>query len=337
MWSTIGHERAVALLKRGLEQGRASHAYLIVGPPRVGKMTLAIDLARALNCVREERPCGECEQCLRISRGVHADVKVVERGAGGESNGQVRVSIGIDQVREAIKEASLKPFEGSFRVFVFDGAEHLTDEGSNSLLKTLEEPPSQVVFVLLAVSAEILLPTIVSRCQLLELRALPRELISRELQSRFGLDEEAAREIGRLSAGSLGWAIEASTNAEVLEALNGKLDTIEEVARGDLEARFGYAMSLARSFARDRDAVARELRLWVQWWRDMLLQKEGLPDRVTNSSRVEALRSMAEPLSVGQIASAATAVLASIEHLERNVNPRLALEDLMLNLPRVGG
>ena len=336
MWRTVGHERAVDFLRRGLEQGRVSHAYLIVGPGRVGKMSLALDLARALNCERETRPCTECEQCLRITRGVHADVKTVKRGTGDESNGRRRISIGIDQVRETTREASLKPFEGGYRVFIFDGAEHLTDEASNSLLKTLEEPPDQVVLVLLAASPELLLSTIVSRCQLLELRSLPRELVAREVQTRFGLDTDAAAEIARLSAGSLGWAIEAATEPGVLEALNGKLDSVERLVRGGLEERFAYAASMARAFARDREAVVQELHIWVRWWRDMLVLKEGLDDRVTNSSRTAALRSMADPLSTDQIASAVAALLATVENLGRNANPRLALEGLMLDLPRPG-
>ena len=144
MWRTIGHEKAVRHLSRSLDQGRLSHAYLFTGPPRVGKMSLAMDLARALNCLGHDRPCDDCVQCDRIARALHADVRVVEVESGPNRTGGSRTAIGIDQVRDVQREASLKPYEGRYRVFVFDGAEHVTAEAANSLLKTLEEPPDQV-------------------------------------------------------------------------------------------------------------------------------------------------------------------------------------------------
>ncbi len=169
MWNTIGHERAVTHLKLGLEKGQLSHAYLLTGPRQVGKMSLAMDLARALNCLGDERPCGVCDQCGRIERGLHADVRIAGVEAGTSRGGGSRTSIGIDQVREVQREASLKPYEGRYRVFVVDGAEHVTSEAANSLLKTLEEPPDQVVIALLAPDVDVLPPTVVSRCQRLDL------------------------------------------------------------------------------------------------------------------------------------------------------------------------
>ena len=173
MWKTVGHDRAVTLLRRGLEIGRTSHAYLISGTARVGKMTLALDLTAALNCTGSTRPCGECGQCGRIARGLHADVRVIGTESPGGEQGRPRISIGIDQVREVRREANLRPFEGSFRVLIFDGVERLTAEAANSILKLLEEPPDQVVLILLSSDAAAVPATIASRCQLLELRPLP--------------------------------------------------------------------------------------------------------------------------------------------------------------------
>ena len=140
MWRTAGHDKAVNILGRALGEGRTAHAYLVTGPEHVGKMTLALDLARAVNCSGAERPCDACAQCRRVDRGLHADVRVVGVEPG-PSGGRQRVAIGIDQVREVQREASLKPYEGSSRVFIFDRAERLTEEAANSLLKILEEPP----------------------------------------------------------------------------------------------------------------------------------------------------------------------------------------------------
>jgi len=142
MWQVVGHEETVALLDRSLRNGRLAHAYLFVGPRHVGKMRLAIELAKALNCHHEERPCGVCTQCERIEGLKHADVQVI--GVDGTTE------IGIDQMREMQHCASLKPFEGRHRVFIIDGVEHLSREAANCLLKTLEEPPADVQLVLLS-------------------------------------------------------------------------------------------------------------------------------------------------------------------------------------------
>ena len=334
MWLTIGHDKALNQLKRSLELGRVSHAYLLVGARHVGKMTLALALARGLNCVEEERPCGECRQCRRISRGVHADLRVVGVDMGESAEGPSRVLIGIDQVREVQREASLKPFEGSYRVFVFDGVEHLSEEAANCLLKTLEEPPDQVVLVLLASEAGALPQTLVSRCRTVELRPVSRSLISRELQARYKADVATADEIARLSGGMPGWALNTISSPAVLEELDGVLGAIESIVTSGTVERFAYAENLASSFRRDRDSVHQELSVWLSWWRDVLLAKEGVHGPVTHRSRMETFQAVADSLSSAQVTAAIKAVRETMHYLDRNINPRLALEELMLALPR---
>jgi DNA polymerase-3 subunit delta' len=173
-WQTIGHEWAVELLQQSLETDRVAHAYLLSGPPQIGKTRLALDLAQALNCEQPEPPCGQCPACLKIERGTHPDVRVIEgEGAGG--------SIKIAQVRQLQREAVLSPYEGRYRVFVLRRMDLATLEAANSLLKTLEEPPAQVVLILTAVQAEQLPSTVISRCQRLDLRPLSRHIVEASL------------------------------------------------------------------------------------------------------------------------------------------------------------
>ena len=336
LWRTVGHEAAVNALQRSLREGRLSHAYLLVGPRHVGKMTLAIDLAQAVNCLEEEVPCGRCNQCRRIADGIHADVHVVGVDSSGARDGRGRVAISIDQVREVQRQASLKPYEGRYRVFIFDGAEHLSEEGANSLLKILEEPPEQVILVMLALDAEGLLPTIVSRCQRLNLRPAPLSLVTGELESRYSVDHDKAEQIVRLSGGRLGWAIQAVSQPDMLDRHLDRLRRVEEIVQAGLERRFAYAANLASGFADNRESVRQELDLWLQWWRDVLAAKEGALELVTNLSRADTVQAVAEALSSSQIVRAIRSVRGTIEHLELNVNPRLALEELMLALPDPG-
>jgi len=124
MWQTIGQPEALALLKHSFETGSLAHAYLFVGAPHIGKMALALDLARAVNCVGSESPCSQCQSCKRITDGKHADIRIISlNSAKDPGDTKARVEISIDDIRELQHNASLPPFEGKYKVFIIDGAE----------------------------------------------------------------------------------------------------------------------------------------------------------------------------------------------------------------------
>lgn len=335
MWRTAGHPMAVKLLDRSLIDGRLAHAYLLSGPPHVGKMTLALELAQAVNCLQTDKPCGQCAQCRRIAERRHADVQVITlETQSTDGRERTRAEIGIDQVREMQRVATLKPYEGSCRVFIFDGVERLSDEAANCLLKTLEEPPDQVLLVLLtAKRGDALLPTIVSRCQVIGLHPLPVPLVAQELIERWETDPERAEELARLSEGRLGWAVRAVKDPDLLRRRQERLERIVSIITGGLEERFAYAGELASLFLRDRESVGEELKLWLACFRDLLVIKEGVEELVVNTSLKQQLEDLAAKLSSIQIVDATKATEQVWEHLEQNANPRLALEVWMLALP----
>ena len=333
-WQTIGNEKATGALRRALDGSRLPHALLIAGPEHVGKMSLALDLASALNCTGDEKPCGECAGCSRTRRGLHTDIHVVglQMAAGGARS---RTLIGVDQVREVQREVALAPFEGGCRVVIFDGAELLSEEAANSLLKTLEEPPPGVYLLLLTPKPEALLPTVVSRCQTVDLKAVPSDVIAAHLVERLGMDADDADRAARLSGGRPGWAIRAAEDPELLEAVEEKVATVEELVLGSMETRFEHAAKLGSATDRDRESGRRELDVWLGWWRDVMLVKEGAPQLAANLSRIESLKSVAGMLTRHQITGAIQAIRRTRRLIARNVNSRLALEVMMLDLPRV--
>ena len=343
MFRTVGHDKAVKTLTRAIDSDRIAHAYLIAGPPQIGKMTLAMDIARAVNCVADEqpnmfgetepKPCNTCGPCDRITRGLHTDVRVVTLGQ--DSRGRTQTLISIDQVREVQREASLRPSEGKYRVFIFDRAEYLSQGAATALLKTLEEPPDQVIFILAATDSDRLLPTISSRCQTFRLRPIRQSVIAEHLKSQYEAEEEAAEEIARLSEGRIGWAISTVADPSVLEAIEEKITTVESVVQAGLEARFEYAEKLARAFTRDRDAVRDELAVWLEWWRDMMIVKAGLPRYVKHLARLDTFQAGAAKITVEEVAKAVSAVEETSRWLDRNANARLALDNMMLAMPRI--
>jgi DNA polymerase-3 subunit delta' len=333
VWQIVGQSRAVSLLQRSLEQGAVSHAYLLVGPPHVGKMTLALDLARLVNCQGDEPPCGSCDACRKISSGNHADVQVIGLDSIGSSNDKPRIEIGIDQVREIQHSSNLPPFEGRHKVFIIDGAELMSTEAANCLLKTLEEPSAGVLFILLAANESVLPDTVVSRCQRLELRPLAISQVGVALGERWNVEPQKAELLARLSHGCLGWAISAAGDDSLLEQRRQRLDRLLDITSADYEERFDYASQLVALFSQGRSLVQEILDLWLDWWRDLLLVKLGCGDAITNVDRKDALVELAQGYSLAEIRAFISSIQAAAEQLRQNANPRLVLEVLMLSIP----
>ena len=162
----IGHEWAVDMLKKHVVNGTTRHAYLFCGPPGLGRRTLALRFAQALNCTTPSDagiPCGTCRDCRGIQSMQHADLSVVQAETEGGT-------LKVDQIRDMRKTMILKPYMSKYRVAIFLRFQEANDNAANALLKTLEEAPSYAVLILTADNPEQLLPTIVSRCEVLRLR-----------------------------------------------------------------------------------------------------------------------------------------------------------------------
>jgi len=321
-WQIVGHEWAAALLRHRLAAGGTSHAYLFTGPPQIGKTLLARTLAQALNCPKPDPPCGHCSACTRIASGSHPDVRIIKGEGAGDS-------IKIDQVRALQHEAALFPYEGRKRVFILRRMDLASTEAANSLLKTLEEPPAHVVLILTAVDLDALPPTVVSRCQRLDLRPLSRGRVEGALRES-GIAGDQARLLAGLSAGRIGWAIDASRDAALLSRRQRGLDQLFRL----LPAGRIERLNMAQSLGRDPRASREMLELWAAWWRDLMLLSGRGDGPVVNVDRMAELRSLARPERLGQVWAALQALQTAAAQIEDNVSPRLALEGLFLKLPR---
>ena len=332
MWGMVGHEGAIRELDRSVRTHRLSHAYLIAGPPHVGKMTLALRLAQAVNCLTaESAPCMTCDQCVRIGKSLHSDIAIIRLEANLE--GRMRKEIGIDEVREMQHAAALKPYEGRYRVFIVDGAERLSEEACNSLLKLLEEPPPDSLLLLLAVDPESLLPTIVSRCRTVQLRPLPLEEVVTMLSAQESLSHDEAQRLARLAMGCPGWAISAHNDAAILESRGQEVDRIGQLLTATLEERFNYAGELASIYYREGEEAIKRLGLWLGWWRDLLLAKEDAAEFTRDTGALEIYERTATNMTTGQIVGFITLLTQTIDAMEANANARLALEVMMLRMP----
>ena len=339
-WEIIGHEWAVNLLGRHIANDNVRQAYLITGPDGVGKRTLAMRFAQALNCSESTKPgeiCGQCRACIFIQRKQFPDLHIVE----AEDVGGI---LKVEQIRELRHQLALSPYEGKTRVALLLRFHEANANAANALLKTLEEPASKVVMLLTAQSKETLLPTISSRCEILPLRDVSRGQIEEALIER-GEEFEQAALLARLAAGRPGWAFHYASNPDLLDERTENLqDLLNILQTGRLE-RFKHVERLTRDWERERKRGGAHPRLramgvlehWVSLWRDAMMLAYDTTAEQRNVDRAEDIQMLVSALSPGQISEYLNKIEQLKRDLQKNANVRLAIENLMLDLPRITG
>ena len=285
-------------------------------------------------------PCGKCSQCLRIASGKHADIRIyslesLDQMFPRAKGSSTRKQIPIEAIQTLRREAYLKPFEGRTRVFVIDGAEVMSQEASNALLKTLEEPPMQVMIILIASSTGPLPSTIISRCMVINLWSAPLSLIKRGLMEIHGADEATAERFAKLSLGRPGWAVAALNDPALMEKNVQSAIRAQEMALGDTEHRFRMAADLATQWRHSPSEVKQELDRWMWWWRDLAMIKTGLKNAIVNMETLDELERLAENVDVAQVTIAINAILKARGGLDANVGAQLSVELLALSLPKL--
>lgn len=328
-WPVIGHEWAVELLAQAINIGRLRHAYLITGSQGIGKRTIAIAFAQAIVCSETNAPCLECRTCTLVAQGKHPDVTSITPLVSGKLI--KRDKIVIEPIRELIYHFSLRPIEAPRRVAVISDFEYATEAAANALLKTLEEPPGDGLLILTSESTDHLLSTIVSRCEHLALRPLRRGMVQRALTEGWNAPAEKAELLAHISAGRLGWAVRMVNDDDALERRFALLDDMAKILSGSRVERFSYADLLSK----DREAVRDALYLWQSWWRDVLLIASGSRSPLTNIDHEAEVNAGARLLTIAQACQAVESIRTCLEQIEKNANARLALEVLMLKLPRL--
>ena len=307
MWNAIlGQPLALRVLQSHLVRRRVAPAYLFVGPDGVGKRLAAMEFAKAVNCEHAlEGPCDACGSCQRIAREVHPDVHQLAPHGASES-------IPIDDVRHLLERVSLRPYMGTRAVALIDGADRLTDEAANSLLKALEEPPGQTVFLLTTARPSRCLPTIVSRCRLVRFQPLTAEVIETLLARSHPADPSIVSSAGRLAQGSMTRALELYAQWTRQEAITALLASERPSAW------------LAWDMPKDREELSRWLGEAILWLRDVAVARAGDASLVDHRHALEAIRRQAARVEPDRCVSTALSLVELKTSLdEQSVSPRL--------------
>ncbi len=327
-WALEGHEWAVESLSRDVRLAKLRNAYLLSGPASIGKRLLALTFAKAILCQAENAPCQNCRVCRLIEEGVHPDVTIIEPIITG--NVIKTAKINIDMVRGLIYQFSLRPVESERRIAIITDFETANDSAANALLKTLEEPPGGGVFILTAADEDLLLPTIISRCERLNLRPMPVRQVQQALENNFACAPQTAELLAHLSGGRLGWAIQALQDSEIMARRDQQLDDLLQLLKSNRVQRFAYAEGLYR----DRELLQETLDRWLGFWRDITLIASGTQQSLLNIDRLEVLQTLAESVGMEKSRDAISAIQTAREQLQRNANARLVVEVLLLDFPR---
>jgi len=331
----VGHARLLSLLARVIARDTMPPAVVLAGPPGVGKRLTAVAIAQAINCLQPQAPigferdaCGECASCRRIARGIHPDVLVVEPGEMG--------TIKIEQLREVIDRSQYRPFEGRRRVVIIDEADAAGDDAQSALLKTLEEPPSASVFILVSSMPDALLSTVLSRCPRLRFSPLTPNEVASALVQDHGYDEREAKIAAAESDGSIGRALEAQSE-DLSEARDAAQRILEETARhSDPTRRINLARALTEgkgSPAEERNRLAVRLRSLGSLLRDVgIIATRADRAMLANTDLEKSLENLASSFDAQRSMRAYAAVDQALAALDRNASPKVVADWLLLEL-----
>ncbi|MFA5146171.1 MAG: DNA polymerase III subunit delta' [Candidatus Omnitrophota bacterium] len=312
-----GQDSAISFLRRSLGKERTAHAYIFSGPRGVGKMSTALYFAKAMNCgaAHTDRPCGKCDSCTAMEKGAHPDLFIFAPQKPGSS-------VKIDAVRELIKDISLRPYKARKKVCIIDEAGSMTREASNALLKTLEEPPPDSVLILIAEDTAVLLPTIVSRAQVVRFFALRAGDVEVILAQDRTLSPGQARVLARFSGGSPGKALEYME-----KDFFRKRDMIAGASSGRrlLELDFDNT---------PREDLGLYLDIMLSWYRDIIAAKSDAGGFVAliHEDKHDVIKAEAGTLDADYLEGVTHDIISTTFFLGQSANAKLAMNTLLLRM-----
>ncbi len=320
----VGHPAVITHLNNSIQSGRVAHCYLFVGEDGIGKRMVATEFAKKLLCETPDgpsaRPCGTCPACVAVDRGSHPDLKYIRH--------EKPATIGVDDVREQLNgDIVIRPYRADRKIYIIDEAELLNVQAQNAILKTIEEPPSYAVILLLSNNRDVFLETIRSRSVLVEFQPLRREDVARYIEAHFppSDDREFALDHCR---GNIGRALHLMEDENAREFVTTVCGILAKLPKLSVIER----MDAVSELSQDREDVKEAMELFLAWYRDVaVLKATGDARRLQFGSRnIKKIEAAAQAYSFAALGRIFEKVRETKELLLANVNPESAFENLLL-------
>jgi len=324
----IGQEKAVDLLLKSLKEDKIFPSYIFMGADGVGKKYTAIEFAKAINCLNlsnDFEVCEKCSSCNKINKVCSPDLKIIE---------PIKGSIRIEQIRELRREINLKPFENRKKIYIIDHAEAMTLEASNCLLKTIEEPPDYAIMILICSKLDSVLPTIVSRCQLIKFKLIGYlEIMEVVLSNKVDIEKDKAKLISKLAQGSISKALKLISDKEYFKRREKILDYLTLILPGKYNDNLFTNME---QILTEMNKTEETLDIILFWYYDILLVKElGIQEYIKNIDKLKIIKEKSKVYSREMLIDILDYIEQIQEFMKRNINKHLILERLYLKIAGV--
>ncbi len=319
----IGHERVIETLKNAIRNNRMFHCYLFTGEESIGKKLVALAFAKALLCKgKGVEPCNSCSSCLKFDKFNHPDLELIE---------PEKDLIPKQRIDDLIKSMAIAPLESERRVVIIDECHKMGIEAQNELLKTLEEPPLYVNIILITSNVNTLIPTILSRSQVIKFYPVENQKIVRLLREKFDKPLEEANFIADFTKGCVGKSIELSQSEDFFNMREDALNTIHRIITGDKM----NIMNSVSFFIENKESIDKIMDIMLYWFRDLIIYKElGDSSLIVNKDKIQLLSSQTF-LNKDRINDIIEYIMKTKEHIKNNVNFQLAIETMLLKIQEV--
>jgi DNA polymerase-3 subunit delta' len=318
----IGHENIIEHLQNSIQAGKVSHAYIFHGEEGMGKKLLALAFAKTLQCTEKGiNPCNRCISCMQTDSGNQPDIIWVTHE---------KLSISVDDIRVQLNgDIQVKPFHSPYKVYIIDAAEKLTEQAQNALLKTLEEPPEYAVILLLVNNINVILPTILSRCVVLNLKPVDKKRIKEFLMEQHHTPDYMAEMAAGFSGGNVGKAIKYASS----EDFERKKEDVLHILRYIDEMELSEVIAGIKTISENKPSIEDYIDLMVLWYRDILMLKAtNDPNLLLYKNEFQFIRKQANIRSYAEIENIIAAMEKAKLRLKANVNFDITIELMILKI-----
>ncbi len=316
-----GQEEVKTSLRKSINNNQVSHCYIFEGPKGMGKFDLALIFAQSLLCLDFlVDPCNKCKSCIKVNSSNHPDLHVIN---------QEETSIKREEIDNLIDSVYRKPYEAKRKIYIIKDAHSMTVQAANTFLKTLEEPPKDTVMILLTTNSNLLLPTIVSRCQEVKFRNISRETIKTYLKE-YNASSETIELAANYSNGNLNKAINIiKGNDDILQKRQEIIKIFDKIIGYDSEIIY----ELENYFDEQKDNIDFIIEIMVIWIRDVLFVKNNMEDLVINKDYIKLLKAHGESLKMNS--DIVEFMQNTSDNIKSNVNYKLAVDNMLLKIQEV--